>query len=122
MWPRISEIILAFWLLLSRFIFHYPDGHSLLGLSDIICAFAILFFSVLSFHSKWNKMHLCNLFVALWLILLAFLHPTPFLPPYLQSHLVVAIILLNFVTLPSPSNLPPRAWQTYLQEEEQPKE
>ncbi len=118
MWPRICDIVLAIWLFLSPFIFNYSDSLKMQTYSDFISGFAILFFSVLSFHPKWNKMHLCSLFVAAYLCVLAFLYPTPFLPFYLQSHLILANILFMTAVIPSHASDSPTAWQSYLKEKD----
>lgn len=118
MWPRICDIVLASWLFLSPFIFNYPEGLKVQRYSDFVSGFAILFFSVLSFHRKWNKMHLCSLLVVAYLFVLAYLYYTPFLPFYLQSHLIIANILFMTAVIPSHASDSPTAWQSYLNEKD----
>ena len=118
MWPRICDIVLAVWLFFSRYIFAYPENFTIPRYSDTICAVAILLFSILSFHQKWNKMHLCSLLVACYLCIIAYLYPTPFLPFYLQSHLIVANILFMTAVIPSHASDSPKDWISYINEED----
>lgn len=108
--------MLAFWLALSPFIFAHE-----LFVHDFTIAFLIALFSLLSFHERLEKMHLCNLMIAAWLIGSAFSASIP-LPSGLQNHLIIGILLTLFGIVPSHSHLPPKAWrQFYLRAKKQSK-
>lgn len=118
MWPRICDIILGIWLFLSQFIFTFQDGFPFQRVFDNLSAFAILFFSLLSFHPKWSRMHLWNLLVTAYLIIIPFLYHTPFLPFYLQSHLIIANVLLMTAVIPCRASDSPEEWKIYLNKED----
>jgi hypothetical protein len=113
MWARICELCTAVWILLSRMIFNYPTDQAFLRVNDICVSVLIALFSLLSFHKNWEKMHLGNFLVAIWLIFIAFSFPDPKLPPPLQSYLVNAFLLLMFGVIPCGANKPPKAWRNY---------
>lgn len=116
MWARISELLFAAWLILSRFIFNYPPEQTFLTHTDLITGLLIVCFSLLSFHSKWPKAHFANFLIALWFIFIAFSFPDPFLPPPLQNYLVIAFLLIIFGIVPSRVNEPTSAWKNFLNE------
>lgn len=112
MWARIGEIILAVWLLISRFIFSYGDLR--LDWGDFAAPFSIILFAALSYIERLNKMHLLQVLPALWLLYVAFTYPTPWLPFGLQNHILTALFLLMFAIIPSRALEPPRPWRKFL--------
>ncbi|HSX26915.1 MAG TPA: hypothetical protein VLE89_07930 [Chlamydiales bacterium] len=110
MWARVIEFMLAVWLSLSRFIFNQP-----FSINELICASFIALFSLLSFHSKFDKMHLCNYLIVIWLFYLDYSHGAP-LPPFMQNYQVLALLILMTALIPSHSHQPPRPWRKFLKE------
>ena len=113
-WPRIAEIILGIWLLISRFLLPYVT-YTFNGI-DWVVPFLIFLFAGLSFIAKLNKIHLLHVIPASWLFYIAYSYPTPWLPLGLQSDILVAITLVTFAILPSHASDHPRAWQAFLRE------
>lgn len=111
MWARIIEIILAVWLLLSRFLLSYGDLP--LSFRDFAIPFLVLLFAFLSYIEKLNKMHLLHIIPAAWLLQISFSYPTPWLPFGLQNHILAALLLLTFAIIPSKASEPPRAWKQF---------
>ncbi len=109
MWARVSEILLALWLLVSRFLFCYGD--LALNASDFLIPFSILLFASLSFKESLNKMHLLQTVPALWLLWISYTYPTPWLPFGLQNHILTGLFLLMFAIIPSRASEPPRPWR-----------
>lgn len=113
MWPRVVEVMLACWLMVSPFVFRYPPDATFLWVNDYVCATLIVLFSMLSNIPRIEKIHLVNLAVALWLIGVAYLQPTAPPPPPYQNYVVLGFGLLIFGILPSHASEPPRAWKEF---------
>ena len=113
MWARIIEFTLACWLALSPFIFRIPATDCFYWMNNFICALLIALFSLLCFSRHFRKMHLLNLFVAFWLIGLAFSVKEVPIPPHLQNSLMIGIILLMLGIIPSESELLAPRWRTF---------
>ncbi len=111
MWARVIECMLAFWLALSPHIFFHETAF--LWKNDLTCGTLVLVFSLLSFHSKWSRTHLANLFVAFWLIGLGFVSKDSPLPPALENHVIMGLILLIFALVPSHSERPSSSWENF---------
>ena len=113
MWPRVIEVMLACWLMVSPFVFRYPADARFLWLNDYACALLIILFSMLSNIPRIEKIHLLNLLVAGWLILIAYLQPSlPPAPPY-QNYFAIALGLIIFGILPAHASEPPRKWKEF---------
>lgn len=110
MWGRISEIILAFWLFISYFIFEYQS------IQALICGVLMLLFALLSYAPRLNKMHLFQVVPAGWLLFMGYSYPTPWLPMGLQNYVVVGVLLLMFTIIPSNASDHPRPWKRFLEE------
>lgn len=116
MFARVVEFMLACWLAISRFIFHYSPEESFLWKNDLVCATLIALFALLSFADKLNKMHLFTLLVALWLMVLSYCNfPMEATPP-LENYLALGLLFLILAVLPSNCHLPPRPWRKFYKE------
>lgn len=110
MWARIVEIMLAFWLAISSFIFQSSCPDLWFRKNDLICSSLLLFFSLLSFANRFEKMHLCNGGVTLWMIFVAFHFPAA---PILENELILGLLFLILALIPSHSELPPKGWRDF---------
>jgi hypothetical protein len=108
MWARVAEILLSFWLVIGHFLFRAETN------ADLIIAFLVFLFAVLSYKETLNKMHLLQVIPAFWLLWISFSYPTPFLPFGLQNHILVALTLLMFAVIPSHASEHPRPWKKFL--------
>lgn len=113
MWPRVVEVHLAIWLMISPFVLRYPDGERFLWFNDYACASLVALFSLLSFWPRLEKLHLLNLGVAAWLVGVAYLRSQPPAAPPYQNYAVLALLLLTFGILPSHASEPPRKWKEF---------
>lgn len=111
MWARISELILAGWLLISLFLFSHGDH--LLGWTDFATPFAIALLAALSFVNRLNKMHLLQSIPAGLLLYVSYSYPTPWLPFGLQNYILTALFLLVFMVIPSHAFDAPRPWKKF---------
>lgn len=111
MWARVIECMLAFWLALSPHIFFHEADF--LWKNDLTCAAFVLLFSLFSFHPKWPRAHLGNLFIAFWLIGLGFTSNEIPLPRALENHVIMGLILLIFAFVPTHSERPSSSWENF---------
>jgi hypothetical protein len=113
MWARVVEFMLACWLAISPFIFHYPKDQTTLWVNDFTCSILIALFSLLSFHEKLEKMHLLILLVGLWLLAFGY-RAFPLDATHAeQNATTVGLLLLMVAIIPSHSQLPPKKWRRF---------
>lgn len=115
MWARHFEIFLAIWLAISWLIFRYPQN-SLLMYHDFIIAIAISTISLLNY--KYRYIHLYNLIIAMWLIVLVYYNNTPIsVAPY-QNYMVIGLLLIMFAVIPAHASTPPKEWFEFLEKKD----
>ncbi len=113
MWARTAEVTLSCFLAVSSFFF--PFERNLLPF-DMIVAFFIGTFSLLSFYHPLRKIHLVNLFFTFVLIGYAFLEPGNPPPPPFQNYMVLGIIFFMLNIIPSQASKPPLPWSKFYEE------
>ncbi|NGX38982.1 MAG: hypothetical protein KR126chlam1_00300 [Chlamydiae bacterium] len=113
MWARVVEFMIAVWLAISPFIFGYPDQSFFYWTNDLICSSLIAFFALISFYTRLRKMHLCQLFVSLWLFSVSFYLRTTGLQAPLQNYVVIAFLLLMIAIVPTDATQPPKPWRDF---------
>lgn len=116
MWARIVEFMLALWLALSPFIFCHPSHEPFLWKNDLICAFLVGLFALLSFWHPLRRIHLLTIGVALWLWALAYTTFPQKAPIPQQNGLVIGLILFMLAIVPSHSSQLSSSWQKYIEE------
>jgi len=110
MWPRLLELVLAAWLVMSPFVFgHFPTERDL-WLNDFACAGVIAACALLSLRPATRRAHLVELVVALWLIGMGYLARSEALPA-LQNDILVAFVLLMVAVIPNDASRPPAGWR-----------
>jgi hypothetical protein len=111
MWGRVTEILLALWLMFSPFLFgHYPVDRPL-WISDFFSGGAILLFSCISFYESLRRAHLMNGLIAGWLIGFGYIHGGHPAPAGYQHDILIGLILILIAIVPNHANQPPRDWQ-----------
>ena len=115
MWARIIEFIIAIWLISSSRLFYHPANPDFFWVSDLICGAAITVFALFSLKGSLQKLHLCSIGIALYLVVLGF-SSSAFPPPALfQNYLILGLLLLMFALVPSSPSLPPAVFkESYL--------
>lgn len=116
MWPRVVEVMLGLWLLVSPFVFRHPAGERVLWASDLVCAVAVATLALLSYRERWRRVHLFELAVSGWLVLFGYLGGGEGRPPGFQNALFVGLTLLLLNIIPSEANQPPRKWREFYAE------
>lgn len=114
-WPRVLEIVVGCWLIMSPFIFgHYP-AHAQFWVNDMICGALVIVISTMSISRRFFRLYLVNLVIALWIILYAYFQipPPQHAPAWLQNDLIAGLILGMIAIVPSDTSRPPREWQEF---------
>jgi len=114
MWPRVVEVMLSLWLLISPFIFGHIAGPRFFWLHDMAVAFVIAALALFSYWPPLKRAHLLIFAVGLWLIgfaALAFPKPPP---PAAQNEVVIGFFLLMLSILPTRATEPPEGWQKFV--------
>jgi hypothetical protein len=110
MWPRISELALACWLVLAPMILGHADD-SLHKIEDATYGVLVAVLALMSFVPRFRRAHLGIVAVATWMLVRGyFLSPTP-PPAWAQNHLLVGLTLLMLAILPAEASKPPVAWR-----------
>jgi hypothetical protein len=111
MWPRHVEVMLAFWLALSVFVFEVPERETMVWAVDLGAALIVIVSSLACYWRRTPRAHLVTLAVALALAAYGLAQPRP-VPSWHQNHILVGLLLAMFAVLPSQAATPPRAWRT----------
>ena len=113
MWPRVAEVMLGCWLVLSPFIFRHAAEQWGLWLNDMSCGAAAVTLALLACWPPCRYAHLAIIGVGFWLVGFGYLgspYPTP---PALQNDILVGLLLMMFAILPTEASLPPPSWRDY---------
>lgn len=114
-WPRILEIVLGCWLLMSPFVFgHHPEEPSV-WINEMVCGALVIVVSSMSISRRFFRLYLVNIPIALWLIGHAYFQipPPAHAPPWLQNDLITGMLLGMMAIIPSDTSRPPREWQEF---------
>ena len=113
MWARVVEFMLACWLALSPFILRYSANETFYWANDLVCAFLIALFALLSFWHPLRKIHLLTLGVALWLWGLGYTSFPGITPPAQENSVVIGLMLLMLAIVPSHSHHISPSWHEF---------
>lgn len=107
MWPRVCEVIISLWLLLSAAVVPGPSDVDVIAR---IAAVLMLSCSLLSFARRLRRAYLGTLVVALAISAYPFLHDPP-ASLMMQNLLIVGLVVAMFAIIPSDAMRPPRGWR-----------
>jgi hypothetical protein len=108
-WPRVVELMLGCWLLLSPFVFRHDPQALWLCWTALVSGAAVVACSLLSFCRPLRHAHWATLGIALALIGSAWAAGSA--APALQNQVAVGLLLAMFAILPTEANTPPRGWR-----------
>ena len=111
MWPRIAELLLGVWLLLTPLVFAGTASLDAYVPRDVAAGVAVIVLSLLSFWRRMEWPHLATAVVALGLGLAAYFGATRPGPPAAQNEIGVALALLLFAIVPNEATRPPKGWR-----------
>lgn len=113
MWPRIVEVALGVWLLISPFVFGHEADEVARWTTDLACGTAVIVLALASLWQPLRQIHLVSIAIGLWLIGNGFVAAPSPPPPALQNHVVVGLLLLMFAILPNDATEPPPGWREF---------
>jgi hypothetical protein len=111
MWPRVLELFIACWLIISHFLLCYD------GKVDFVAAALIGIIGCVSF--RFRMFHLFQIVPISILLYTSYIYPTWQLPFSLQNFILTALTLLFVCILPSDIHLPPKEWRDFLKKKGQ---
>lgn len=111
MWPRVSELFLGGWLMVSPLVFRATAGAESFVGRDLIVGMVVVLLSLMSFWRRPARAHLLTavLSVGLW-GMAYFGWPRPG-PPAAQNEIATALFLLMLAIIPNNANRPPVEWR-----------
>ena len=114
MWPRVVELMVGAWLVISPFVFRGTPELAAFRLSAVASGGIIILASLLAFWHRAPWARFVTLAAACWLMAHGyFAAPRPG-PPAAQNELTVGLLLLLFAILPNETNQPPIPWRRRL--------
>jgi hypothetical protein len=111
MWPRVVEIMLGCWLLVTPFVFRATPALGDYAMNAVVSGAFIAAASILAFWRPLRVAHLATLAIAAWLTLHGYFSADRPGPPAAQNEIVVGLIVLLFSLLPNHINDPPASWR-----------
>ena len=111
MWPRVGEVALGCWLLLTPFVFRDTPALGNYTVSAVASGSVVILASLLSFWDRTRFAHIVTLFASFWLAAHGYFWAERPGPPAAQNELTVGLLLLLFAILPNEINAPPRPWR-----------
>ena len=111
MWPRVAEIVLGCWLVVSPWLLPDQQRSASWHVNALVCGLLVVGLAALSFFPSLRKAHLAEILIGLWLLGSAYWSATHPAPPLVQSNILTALFLLNFAIIPSQATLPAPAWR-----------
>lgn len=110
MWPRVSELFLGAWLMLSPLIFADTRAIESFATRDVLVGAGIATLSLLSFWERTARAHLMTAAVSLVLLAVAYFGwPRPG-PPAAQNEIATSLLILMLAIIPNNANSPPHSW------------
>ena len=113
MWPRIIELLIGIWLVISAWLFSAAEGEMRMW-SDFSAGLAVILFSVASFWHRSSSAHYLTGIAALWLTCFGYFGSQDPRPPSAQNEIITGLMLLMFFFLPNDVNAPPASWREVL--------
>lgn len=107
MWARVIELTLGCWLAISPFVFGHPADGIVYWAADFSAAMLVISFSLLSYWNPTRHAHLLTVLVALGMIGYGRFTEAAPLPPALQNHVGVGLLLVLFAVIPNHAERPP---------------
>jgi hypothetical protein len=116
MWSRVVEVMLGCWLLVSPFVFAHSGEHVAWWIVDFVAGCAVIACGLMSYAQSLRFAHLVTIATALGLIGFAAAHALALpadataIPPALQNHVVLGLLLVMLAVIPNHASDPPPSW------------
>jgi hypothetical protein len=109
-WPRVIELMLGAWLVVSPFVFRGTPHLAEYAINDVVSGGLVILFSLAAFWRPLRRANIATLAMGLWLVSYGYFSAPRPGPPAAQNDLVIGLLLLVFAILPSHTNQPPETW------------
>lgn len=111
MWPRVAEVALGCWLVISPFVFRGTASADDYVVNAAVAGSVVVIASLLSFWDRLRLAHVITLAASLWLAAHGYFSAERPGPPAAQNELTTGLLLLLFAILPNEINDEPRGWR-----------
>ena len=110
MWPRVIELMLGCWLVVSPFVFRGTPELERYMFSLVGSGAVVVIASLLSFWPPAASARFLTLLTSLWLTGHGYFAAVRPGPPAAQNEIMIGLLLLVFAILPNDTNRPPADW------------
>ena len=107
MWPRVVEVMLGAWLVITPFVFRGTEGIDRYAANAVISGTIIIVASLMAFWRRAGWMCYVTLAASLWVAAHGYVAAVRPGPPAAQNEIMVGLLLLLFAILPNDVNRPP---------------
>lgn len=114
MWPRVVEVTLGAWLLITPFVFRDSPAMDAYATNAMVSGSIVILASLLCFWHRTDRAYFVTLAVSLWLMGHGYFAAERPGPPPAQNEITVGLLLLLFAILPTETNQPPGPWRDRL--------
>lgn len=111
MWPRVVELMLGAWLIISPLVFRGTADLPAYTVSLVASGAAVIIASLLCFWPPAAAARIVTLLAALWLAGHGYFSAPRPGPPAAQNEITVGLLLLVFGIIPNDTNRPPAPWR-----------
>lgn len=111
MWPRVAELMLGLWLVLSPLIFRNTPSVGEVAVIDVTAGSLVVLMAILSFWRPTAGAHFVTIAIALGLGLYGYFGFERPGPPVAQNEITLALLLLLLAIIPNEANEPPVPWR-----------
>jgi hypothetical protein len=114
MWPRIAELLVGLWCIVSPWLFGHAGTDSVRMWNDVGAGVALVVLSMASYRHSTSWAHFLSGLVAVWLIGSGYFGAERPGPPANQNEIVTGLLVLLLFFLPNEAGLPPESWRREL--------
>lgn len=107
MWPRVVEVMLGVWLVITPLVFRGTEDVERYALNAVVSGSVIITASLMAFWRRTGWMRLVTLAASCWLAGHGYLSAVRPGPPAAQNEIMIGLILLLFAMLPNHVNREP---------------
>lgn len=107
MWPRVVEVMIGAWLVITPLVFRGTEDVDRYAVNAVVSGSVVITASLMAFWRRTAWMRLVTLAVSCWLAGHGYLSAVRPGPPAAQNEIMVGLLLLLFAVLPNDVNRPP---------------
>ena len=107
MWPRVVEVMLGAWLVITPIVFRGTESIPAYTTNAVVSGTIVIVASTMAFWHRTGWMRFVTLATACWLAGHGYFSAVRPGPPAAQNELTLGLVLLLFAILPNDVNRPP---------------